>query len=147
MTKPFRFNLERILDIRVQLEERARLELGKAIAAVRAQEAAVAGLEREKAEREEAMSRKKTVTPADLWLWQAYRDRLVDDIRNARKRLAELVEARERCRRTAVTRSKDRKLLDKLKTNKAKRHAIEENLAEQKENDEMASVRYQPPIV
>ena len=147
MAKPFHFNLERILDIRVQLEERARMELGKAIAAANAQERAVVRLENEKTEREVAMSQKAILTPAEMWLWQAYRERLVDDIAKAKARLAELIEVRERCRRTAVIRSKDRKLLDKLKTNKAKRHAIEQNLAEQKENDEMASVRYQPPVV
>ena len=33
MAKPFRFNLQRVLDIRIQLEERAKMELGKATAA------------------------------------------------------------------------------------------------------------------
>ncbi len=147
MPKPFRFNLERILDLRAQLEERAKMELGKAIAAHRRQEEAVAGLTRELADREEAMAQKAAVTPAELWLWRAYKERLVGDIRAAKARLEELAAARERCRRTAVERSKDRKLLDKLKTKKAMRHALDENLGEQKENDEMASVRYQPPAL
>ena len=47
MPKPFRFNLERILDLREQLEERARMELAKAINAVLAQEKAVLTIERE----------------------------------------------------------------------------------------------------
>lgn len=147
MPRPFRFNLERILDLREQLEERARMELAKAITAVLAQEKAVANLERELAARDAAAAQKTTVTPAELWLWRTYRERLVQDIAAARGKLGQLVEARECCRRTAVTRSKDRKLLDKLKSNKAKRHAQEESLAEQKENDEMASVRYQSPVV
>ncbi len=147
MAKPFRFNLERVLDIRVQFEERARMELAKAMAAVAAKERELARLENEKAAREASMAQKPDLTPDDLWLWRAYRERLEQDINQARRQLAELEEARERCRRTAVVRSKDRKLLDKLKTNKARRHAIEENIAEQKENDEMASVRYQPPAV
>ena len=146
MAKPFRFNLERILDLREQLEERAKLELARATAAVLAQERATEALVRELNERENAMARKKTVTPAELWLWRAYRERLGQDIAAAKAKLAELVEALERCRRTAVVRAKDRKLLDKLKSNKAKRHALEESLAEQKENDEMASVRYTPPV-
>ena len=61
-------------------------------------------------------------------------------------KLAELEEVRERCRRTLVTRSKDKKLLEKLKSNKAERHAQQEKLAEQNENDDMASIRYQPPV-
>lgn len=147
MAKPFRFNLERILDLRIQLEDRAKMELAKAIAAVLRQRQAVDGLIRERDSRDDAMARKKSVTPDELWLWRAYRERLVDDIAAAKARLDELIEERERCRRTAVVRSKDRKLLDKLKSNKAKRHALEENRKEQKENDEMASVRYHPPVV
>jgi len=147
MAKPFRFNLERILDLRVQLEDRAKMELAKASAAVLTQRKVVDRLLRELDARDAAMVEKKSVTPGELWLWRAYRERLVQDIAAAKARLSELIEERERCRRTAVVRSKDRKLLDKLKSNKAKRHAIEQNLEEQKENDEMASVRYHPPVV
>ena len=146
MPKPFRFNLERILDLREQLEERARMELAKAMAAVISQEREVARLEREKDEREAAMAAKTVVMPEELWLWQAYRKRLVADIQTGQVKLAELEEVRERCRRTLVTRSKDKKLLEKLKSNKAERHAQQEKLAEQNENDDMASIRYQPPV-
>jgi flagellar FliJ protein len=147
MAKPFRFNLERVLDVRTQLEERARMELGKAMAACTEKERQIHRLENEKNARESSMSQKAVVTPEELWLWQAYRTRLVDDIRLAHVKLAELNEVRERCRRTLVTRSKDKKLLDKLKSNKAERHAQEERLAEQNENDDMASIRYQPPVL
>lgn len=146
MAKPFRFNLERILDLRIQLEDRAKMELAKAIAAVLAQENALAALQRELTVRETAMARRQTLTPAELWLWSAYRDRLVQDIATATAKRDELVAERERCRRTALTRAKDRKLLEKLKSHKAKRHALEAALAEQKENDEMASVRYRPSL-
>ena len=147
MAKPFRFNLQRVLDIRSQLEERAKMELGKAMAACSEKEREIHRLENEKNARESSMSQKPTVTPEELWLWQAYRTRLVDDIRTSHVRLAELNEVRERCRRTLVTRAKDKKLLDKLKSNKAEIHAYEERLAEQNENDDMASIRYQPPLV
>ncbi|EHJ48923.1 flagellar export protein FliJ [Solidesulfovibrio carbinoliphilus subsp. oakridgensis] len=147
MAKPFRFNLERVLDIRAQLEERARMELGKAIAAHQLQAREVARLENELASRDASMTQKKNPAPLDFYLWRAYRERLVFDIRAGHAKLDELAEVRERCRVLAVSRSKDRKLLDKLKTNKARRHALEENIAEQKENDEMASVRYVPPVV
>ncbi|MFP5257983.1 MAG: flagellar export protein FliJ [Acidobacteriota bacterium] len=147
MAKPFRFNLERVLDVRSQLEERARMELGKAMAVCAATEREIHRLVNEKNAREASMSQKAVMTPQELWLWQAYRTRLTDDIRNAHVRLAEQEAVRERCRETLVERSKDKKLLDKLKSNKAKRHAYEERLAEQNENDDMASIRYQPPTV
>ncbi len=147
MAKPFRFNLERILDLRVQLEDRARMELGKAMAAYQQQERTLHRLQNELAAREASMAQKKDPSPGEFWLWRAYRDRLLDDIKAATVRLQELAEEQERCRVAAVARSKDRKLLDKLKTHKAARHAREESLAEQNENDEMASVRYQPPVI
>ena len=146
MAKPFRFNLQRVLDIRGQLEERAKMELGKAMAACTAKEREIHRLENEKNARESSMAQKPTVTPEELWLWQAYRTRLVEDIVNAHARLTELNAARERCRATLVMRAKDKKLLDKLKSNKAEIHAYEERLAEQNENDDMASIRYQPPV-
>jgi len=147
MAKPFRFNLQRVLDIRIQLEERAKMELGKATAAFHAQEREVMRLENEKNAREASMSQKTTLTQGELWLWQAYRTRLVDDIRTGHVKLQELADVRERCRRTVVTRSKDKKLLEKLKSNKAERHALEQSLADQNESDEMASIRYQPPVL
>ena len=146
MAKPFRFNLERVLDIRGQLEERAKMELGKANAACSAKQREIERIINEKNAREASMSQKATVTPEELWLWQAYRKRLVADIQTGQIKLAELEQVRERCRRTLVTRSKDKKLLEKLKSNKAERHAQQEKLAEQNENDDMASIRYQPPV-
>ena len=59
MPKPFRFNLERILDLREQLEERARMELAKAINAVLAQEKAVVTIERELAARTPRLPRSR----------------------------------------------------------------------------------------
>ncbi|EKO38734.1 MAG: flagellar export protein FliJ [Solidesulfovibrio magneticus str. Maddingley MBC34] len=146
MAKPFRFNLERVLDIRGQLEERAKMELGKANVACAAKQREIDRLINEKNAREASMSQKAVVMPDELWLWQAYRKRLVADIQTGQVKLAELEEVRERCRRTLLTRSKDKKLLEKLKSNKAERHAQQEKLAEQNENDDMASIRYQPPV-
>ena len=123
------------------------MELGKAMAACTVKEREIHRLENEKNARESSMSQKAVVTPEELWLWQAYRSRLLDDIRLAHVQLTELESVRERCRRTLVTRAKDKKLLDKLKSNTAERHAQEERLAEQNENDDMASIRYQPPVV
>ncbi len=147
MAKRFHFNLERVLNIREQFEERAKMELAKAMAAVHAQERELSRLINEKEAREASIAQNPNLTQGELWLWQAYRRRLEDDIQAARVRLEELVEVRERCRRTLVTRSKDKKLLEKLKSNKAERHALEENLAEQKENDELASMHHRPPAL
>jgi flagellar FliJ protein len=52
-----------------------------------------------------------------------------------------------RCRKQAVERAKERKLLEKLKSTQAVKYVREQNLREQKEFDEMATIRYQPQAV
>jgi len=46
-------------------------------------------------------------------------------------------------RQEAVDRSRDKKLLEKLKQTQAKKHHEEQSAREEKENDEMATIRYQ----
>jgi flagellar FliJ protein len=42
----------------------------------------------------------------------------------------------------AVLRSKEKKILEKLQERQARKHHVAENLSEQKEYDEMATLRY-----
>jgi len=59
-------------------------------------------------------------------------------------RLADLIEriGPAEAQAELIDRARDRKLLDKLKTRQAALHAKAENLAEQKEFDEMSSLRF-----
>ncbi|WP_147822325.1 flagellar export protein FliJ [Salidesulfovibrio onnuriiensis] len=140
--KPFRFKLEKVLDYRGQLEDQAKAALSRAKAAHDEQEALVqdiaARFEAHKAKQLEA-----TKSPGDMWLWRQYRNALETDLAAARVRLRELALMLHKVREEAVRRSRDRKLLEKLKENQARKHYAEENLREQKENDEMATIRYE----
>ncbi len=143
MTRPFTFPLQRVLDYRGQLEEQAKMALGKAQHAYSKQVDLVQGV-RASIERHEAELYEKDPSPQDLWLWRNYKARLVQELKDAERRMLELAQEVNRCRREAVNRSKDRKLLEKLKTKQKIRHDEEEELREQKEFDEAATLRYRP---
>jgi flagellar FliJ protein len=143
MPKPFHFKLDKVLDYREQLEEQAKGALARAQAARDAQAEKLAGLEARLAAHldTEAESRKSA---NDMWLWRQYKDALSQDISVARVSLNSLELKLQRSRTEAVERSKDKKLLEKLKQTQAKRHHDQENAREEKENDEMSTIRFEP---
>ncbi|TVM16674.1 flagellar export protein FliJ [Oceanidesulfovibrio indonesiensis] len=141
MTRPFHFPLQRILDYRGQLEDQARMALGKAQQAYSRQVDLVQEI-RASIERHEAALYEQEPNPQEMWLWRNYKARLVQELKDAERRMLELAQEVNRCRREAVNRSKDRKLLEKLKTKQKIRHDEEEELREQKEFDEAATLRY-----
>ncbi len=141
MGKPHIFRLQKVLDYRQQLEDQARLALAQAKARHEAQERAVADVEARLAAHV-AKGFGDTPTQADIWLWNQYREALTMDLAAARAELARLALILQNCRQEAVLRSREKKLLEKLKDRQAKKHHVAENLAEQKEYDEMATLRH-----
>lgn len=143
MPQPFRFNLQRVLDYRQQLEEEAKIELAKAQRAYKSLVEKVRSLRESIDAHEKAMYQGERITPRDMWLWRAYRERLDADLQQAELEMLQQAKVVNRTRRALVNRAKDRRLLEKLKQNKMVRHVHEEAHREQKENDEVATLRYQ----
>ncbi|WFS62202.1 flagellar export protein FliJ [Pseudodesulfovibrio thermohalotolerans] len=141
MSKPFRFKLDKVLDYREQLEEQARGALARARAARDAQAEVLRGLE-ERLEAHLAAEAESHGSANDMWLWRQYKDALSQDVAIARVDLQGLELKLQRCRTEAVERSRDKKLLEKLKQTQAKRHHDRENAREEKENDETATLRF-----
>ncbi|WP_319469102.1 flagellar export protein FliJ [uncultured Pseudodesulfovibrio sp.] len=142
MSKPFHFKLEKVLDYRGQLEEQAKAALAAAQAKHDRQAELVSGLrDRLAAHMDKQAESNKSAN--DMWLWRQYKDALEQDISREQYRLSELELKLHQARQEAVARSKDRKLLEKLKETQAKKHHEEENAREEKENDEMATLRYE----
>jgi flagellar protein FliJ len=140
MPKPYAFKLEKILDFRKQVEEQARLALAEASRLHADQKKIVDEIEQKKINHQKKEYEKLSVD--DLWLWRQYDEALTKDLHSAQNRLTQLALNLQRCRTEAVQKSKDRKLLEKLKENQAKKYYEEENLKEQKEHDEMATLRF-----
>lgn len=142
MPKPFRFKLEKVLDYRGQLEEQAKAALASAQAEYDAQVAVVNDL-RNKQAAHIAKEKESQKSANDMWLWRQYKQALEQDLGKAEYRMSELELNLHRMRQVAVERSKDRKLLEKLKETQAKKYHAEESAREEKENDEMATLRYE----
>jgi len=142
MAKPFRFNLQKVLDYRAQLEDQAKLALAKAQQLHLEQQRLIKTLEDTLAAHLDDMAHKPTLTAADMWLGRNYAKRLAEDLyvgRQTEERLAQDVILR---RQELVVKAKDRKLLEKLKETQAKRHEQEELRKEQAGFDEMATIRF-----
>lgn len=143
MARRFRFSLERVLDYRKQLEDQARMALAKALAAHQAQAQVVADLRSALERHIASLYEGGQVTENDMWLWRRYRIRLEEDIALAERKQMELARVLTKARQDLVAKSKDKKLLEKLRANQQAAFVKEENLKEQKETDEMATLRFQ----
>lgn len=142
MPKPFAFKLEKVLDYRLQLEEQAKAELNKAQHAHDAQASVVRQLTEQLTDHM-AKEQASRTSANDMWLWRQYKEALEGDLSGARYALSELELKLHQRRQEAVDKSRDKKLLEKLKETQAKKHHEEESAREEKENDEMATIRFQ----
>lgn len=139
----FKFRLEQVLRYRGQLENQAKMAFAHAQMELATQiknlNALCASLEKAECAPYESQS--------EYWLRTNFIRSLKEDISAAelnRQRLELLV---ERKRAELVKVSQERQLLDKLKEKQAERYAYEQLLQEQKELDEVASLRYETAVV
>ncbi|MUM76584.1 flagellar export protein FliJ [Pseudodesulfovibrio sp. F-1] len=142
MTSPFSFKLQKVLDYRTQLEDQARAALARAQAARDEQSAQVLDME-SRLGAHLARSAEANRSANDLWLWRQYKDALEQDLVRERSVLSQLEHKLHIRRQEAVDRSRDKKLLEKLKETQARKHHAQEIAREAKENDEMATLRYE----
>ena len=145
MAQPFRFRLDSLLTYRKQLEEQAALAMAEAQQRHDRQVELVERLAAELAAAEAEHFAKPAPSSAEHWLWQGYQRAAQQDIASAQADLEAMAEELQTLRDVLQQRSKDRKLLEKLKETEAHRHAKEDMLAEQKEDDETATLRFQHP--
>lgn len=143
MARPFHFALEKVLQYRQQLEDQAQLALARAQKRYQEQNKLLDQLKEQLRDQENKFASKAQVTVNDMWLWRNYKERLLQDIRQAEKKLRQLASEVNNCRTEAINKAKDRKLLEKLKTNQHNKHLELEQHREQQEFDEMATLRYQ----
>lgn len=142
----FKFKLEKVLDYRKQLEEQAMQSLAQARRAEEQEKESLARLKLELAAQRISLNA-SIHDAAERWLVASYISALTDDIKTS-VRVLEII-AEEIILRQAdlVQKAQDRQLLDKLKDKQALRHAQEEKLKEQRDNDETATIRYKKKAV
>lgn len=132
-----------MLKYRSQLEDQASLAFGQARSALAAQAEKLKQLEKN-LESQESMPYRSA---QEYWLRGNFIRSLREDIAEAelaRQRLELLVERR---RHEMVKASQERQLLDKLKEKQAERYAHEQEIKEQNNLDEIASIRHEAQVV
>lgn len=144
MPRPFHFKLQKVLEYREQIEEQAKLDLASAQRRYQTQVKHVETIRLALKKHENDLARSKKMTSAEMALWLGYKDLLAFDLKQGAQKLQTLAREVGRCREAVIEASKERKLLERMKINQTIKHNLEENSKEQKEFDEMATIRYQP---
>lgn len=141
--KKFRFSLQRVLDVKVLLEERQQLALAEARAEA---EAVAAELARARWQRAEAMQEDGADQYADPWLrdlgWRR-RERLLEQERRLAADLEEALERERAERELLIARHKERRVLEKLAEKQRLEHSAQFVRYEQAVLDEAAASRAQ----
>ncbi|MCL2374864.1 MAG: flagellar export protein FliJ [Treponema sp.] len=134
--KPFSFNLEKILNLRKHREDEAKIDLGRAIAALSDLENRILALGQERA-RAAADQFKQGNTAAIIQQYMFYLVRL-DSTKEQLLKEAAMAELKvEETREAFIEASRERKVLDTLKEKRQKEHRKEMLAQEAKNLDEI----------
>jgi flagellar FliJ protein len=140
---PFKFSLQKILDLRIQREDEAKQKLAQAKFEYQQQAKLVDSI---KSELEKCLTKiltDKNISQAEFWLWTEYEKGLKDDLLAAEQQLQLLGQKVNRLRQELINKSKERKLLEKFKQKQAEKYEYEQRQKEQKEFDEISVLRFQ----
>lgn len=140
----FRFPLQQVLQFRIQEEDQAKVRFARAQGEYLAAERRLREIEAQLHEQEAALY-SGTLDMMERWLREHFVRGLREDITRTSRMLHELSKLVEQARVELVNKAKDRKILEKFKEKQAQRHAHEEKLKEQREYDEIASIRFKAP--
>lgn len=138
----FKFRLEKVLEYRKQLEERAMQALAAAQAARDAEASRLAGLKRDLAAQMERTRDAAAMNGAERWLNLNCLEALRQDIKRSTALLSRLEEDVALRRDELAIKAQERGLLDKLKDKQARCFAEDEKLREQRDYDETATIRH-----
>ena len=140
----FRFSLEQVLVYREQQEDEASVQYARCRAELLEAQTRLKNLEQQALEHEQQRLNERMSDASTFWLHEQYSKGLREDIVRQNRHVEQLASMTEEARLHLVACAKERKILEKLKEKRAKRHAQEERYAEQKSYDETAQIRYKP---
>ena len=139
----FKFRLEQVLRYREQLVSRAKMAFARACLDLAEQVKKLNEL-RELLKKQELLPYQN---PQEYWLRTNFIRSLNEDIDEAELNRQRLELQVERRRVELVKAGQERRLLDRLKEKQAERYAHEQLLKEEKELDEVASLRHTAQVV
>ena len=140
----FHFNMQKVLDYREQLEEEAKVRLGKAESDFRAALERYDSIQKELADAR-SQGTGKLMQNGERWLLDQFIKGLDSDLKEAALQVRMLKQMTEEARKVLAARAMDRKMLEKLKERQKADHYKIEQKQEQNFNDEIATIRYKAP--
>ncbi len=138
----FNFRLKRVLDYKRQIEEQTRLELAKVLSEMSKKREELKNTRDEMTSISHKFSQ-GVVGENNLWLYQECERSLIEEEVRLKKEISEISHKMESLKRDLVLKTIERKKLEKLEQKEKRGFIHEEQKKEQKEIDEMATIRYE----
>ena len=141
----FQFRLQRILDYREQIEEQAKMRLAKILSLISQKKEQINQYEQE-FEQISKMISMGNLSENSLWLYKESEKNILLSIDQLKKELKDLSQKAEILRQDLILKTIERKKLEKLKQKDHERFIYEEQKREQKEIDEISTLRYEKSL-
>jgi len=140
----FQFRLQQYLGVKEQIEEQKELEYAHALRKVEEEKAILIQMQTDRDDAIENMrhSLLKQISPIEIRRYNNTIERLKHQIIVQKERLAAAEVYAEEKREELVQAMKERKALEIVRENALEEYRIEQNLAEQKQVDELVSFKY-----
>ncbi|KNY28380.1 flagellar export protein FliJ [Pseudobacteroides cellulosolvens] len=140
----FKFRLQPLLNIKIQLEDSAKNELGKAVQKLEEEKEIAKSLlrHREKYINEFQEKTSKMVRIDELRSYTMYISRLAKNIDDQNKNIKDASDNVDKYREELIKIVKERKILETLREKKYNEYLIEMSKDEQKRMDEIVSYKY-----
>lgn len=138
----FKFALEKVLQYKEQLENEVKSKLANLNAQKERLKERYANLKNEELFQEQKLSQTPVTEMGERWLIDTYIKAIRQDIQQTQKNIAMLDTQIEQTRLELAQKAKDKKVMEKLKEKHFERYKKEEQLKEQRNLDEIASIRF-----
>jgi flagellar FliJ protein len=140
----FQFRLQKYLGVKEQIEEQKELEYSKAVQKLEEERALLRQMneQREQQIADFRLAVTSTIDPFEIRRLNTSIERLKNHIKQQGQRVAAAEAFAEKKRLELVEAMKERKALEIVRDKAKKEFVIEENLAEQKQVDELVSFKY-----
>ncbi len=132
----FVFNLQRILELKKQIEEQQKVELSRLLKARSEMEKNIEELKDKLMNTGKLIFSGSEISSLDLILYNDYREHILQEIERKEKLIESLDQEIEKKREEVLEAIKERKKIEKLKENAYKKFLEEEKRIEQRELDE-----------
>ncbi len=139
----FNFSLQRVLDYKLQLEEEAKIRLGQAQRELSAKIQEIQDIKKGLEYISVLMGQGNPSSPELISLFIDTEKNLLADLARCERELETITYRVTELKKDLISKTIERKKIEKLREQQKKRYEYEERKKEQKEIDEISTIRYQ----